>query len=156
MTTPLQKAIEEARNEACTCTGELGRCVVHEVYNHCLEIIRQHESQQAVDDCVAMRYGWDGYGYKYIDSGSGSDWQTRYTDAEPLYLRTEQPKVDDTKRASVAPSEWYAQRHDSDGGDIEFHAYGPKESFVVFEGVNAKADCAAFMEAVGGKLHDGR
>ena len=26
---------------------------------------------------VAMRYDFDGYGYKYIDSGSGSDWQTR-------------------------------------------------------------------------------
>jgi len=24
-----------------------------------------------------MRYDFDGYGYKYIDSGSGSDWQTR-------------------------------------------------------------------------------
>ena len=26
---------------------------------------------------VAMRYDFDGYGYQYIDSGSGSDWQTR-------------------------------------------------------------------------------
>ena len=26
---------------------------------------------------VAMRYDFDGYGYRYIDSGSGSDWQTR-------------------------------------------------------------------------------
>ena len=26
---------------------------------------------------IAMRYDFDGYGYKYIDSGSGSDWQTR-------------------------------------------------------------------------------
>jgi len=34
---------------------------------------------------VAMRYDYDGYGYKYIDSGSGSDWQTRIKDAEPIY-----------------------------------------------------------------------
>jgi hypothetical protein len=32
-----------------------------------------------------MRYDFDGYGYKYIDSGSGSDWQTRIKDAEPVY-----------------------------------------------------------------------
>jgi hypothetical protein len=33
---------------------------------------------------VAMRYDFDGYGYKYMDSGSGSDWQTR-VEGEPLY-----------------------------------------------------------------------
>jgi len=30
-----------------------------------------------MNEPVAMRYDFDGYGYKYIDSGSGSDWQTR-------------------------------------------------------------------------------
>lgn len=34
---------------------------------------------------VAMRYGWDGDGWQYIDNGSGSDWQKRHEDAEPLY-----------------------------------------------------------------------
>lgn len=38
------------------------------------------------DEPEAMRYGFDGFGYKYIDSGSGSDWRTRHPDAEPLYL----------------------------------------------------------------------
>jgi hypothetical protein len=33
---------------------------------------------------VAIRYDFDGYGYQYIDSGSGSDWQTR-VDGELLY-----------------------------------------------------------------------
>ena len=33
---------------------------------------------------VAIRYDFDGYGYKYMDSGSGSDWQTRVI-GEPLY-----------------------------------------------------------------------
>ena len=30
-----------------------------------------------MNEPVAMRYDFDGYGYKYIDSDSGSDWQTR-------------------------------------------------------------------------------
>lgn len=34
---------------------------------------------------VAARYDWDGDGFLYIDSGSGSDWLTRHADAEPLY-----------------------------------------------------------------------
>jgi hypothetical protein len=34
---------------------------------------------------IAMRYDFDGHGYKYIDNGSGSDWQTRIKDAEPVY-----------------------------------------------------------------------
>ena len=33
---------------------------------------------------VAMRYDFDGYGYQYIDSGTGSDWQNR-VQGEPLY-----------------------------------------------------------------------
>lgn len=34
---------------------------------------------------VAMRYDFDGYGWKYIDNGSGSDWMTRHPDGELLY-----------------------------------------------------------------------
>jgi hypothetical protein len=33
---------------------------------------------------VAIRYDFDGYGYRYMDSGSGSDWLTR-VDGEFLY-----------------------------------------------------------------------
>ena len=33
---------------------------------------------------VAIRYDFDGYGYQYMDSGSGSDWQSRVK-GEPLY-----------------------------------------------------------------------
>lgn len=36
---------------------------------------------------VAMRHSWDGHGWDYIDSGAGSDWQTRYPDSEPLFTR---------------------------------------------------------------------
>ena len=35
---------------------------------------------------VAIRYDFDGYGYQYIDSGSGSDWLTR-VDGELLYAQ---------------------------------------------------------------------
>ena len=33
---------------------------------------------------VAIRYNFDGYGYQYMDSGSGSDWLIR-VDGELLY-----------------------------------------------------------------------
>jgi hypothetical protein len=41
---------------------------------------------------VAMRYDFDGYGYQYIDSGSGSDWQTR-VEGELLYTRPTDTQV---------------------------------------------------------------
>ena len=43
------------------------------------ELLAQPEQEP-----VAIRYDFDGYGYQYIDSGSGSDWQTR-VQGEPLY-----------------------------------------------------------------------
>jgi len=46
---------------------------------------------------VAMRYDFDGYGYLYIDSGSGSDWQTRIKDAEPLYTAPKQLSDEEIK-----------------------------------------------------------
>lgn len=48
------------------------------------------ETQSAHGDVsgevIAMRGDFDGYGYRYIDSGSGSDWRTRHPDWEPLML----------------------------------------------------------------------
>ena len=44
---------------------------------------------------VAIRYDFDGYGYKYIDSGSGSDWQTR-VNGEPLYTHPADESFDRT------------------------------------------------------------
>ena len=49
------------------------------------ELLERIVAKQEQDEPVAMRYDFDGYGYKYIDSGSGSDWQTREKGAEPLY-----------------------------------------------------------------------
>lgn len=42
----------------------------------------------ALGEPEAVRYGFDGYGWKYMDAGSGSDWLKRAmaeSDAEPLY-----------------------------------------------------------------------
>jgi hypothetical protein len=43
---------------------------------------------------VAIRYDFDGYGYKYMDSGSGSDWQTR-VEGEPLYTHSAKTLTDE-------------------------------------------------------------
>jgi hypothetical protein len=43
-------------------------------------------------EVVAVRHGFDGYGWQYMDAGSGSDWLERamkLDDAEPLYDRDE-------------------------------------------------------------------
>ncbi len=47
--------------------------------------LEAQEDEALLNEPVAMRYDGDGYGYLYIDSGSGSDWQRRHKDAEPLY-----------------------------------------------------------------------
>ncbi len=64
---------------------------------------------------VAIRYDFDGYGYKYMDSGSGSDWQTR---AEGEFLYTHP-----VKELTEPEIHWVAQKYfDSELGidPIEF------------------------------------
>ena len=74
------------------------------------------------DDPEAMRYGFDGFGYKYIDSGSGSDWRTRHPDAEPLYLS--QPTQSDDEAYELGKRDGYESAvQDIDmltGGDGEY------------------------------------
>jgi len=53
--------------------------------------LEAQEDEALLNEPVAMRYDGDGYGYLYIDSGSGSDWQRRHKDAEPLYLAPPKP-----------------------------------------------------------------
>ena len=43
---------------------------------------------------VAIRYDFDGYGYQYMDSGSGSDWQTR-VEGELLYTHPAKELTDE-------------------------------------------------------------
>ena len=53
--------------------------------------LEAQEDEALLNEPIAMRYDGDGYGYLYIDSGSGSDWQRRHKDAEPLYLAPPKP-----------------------------------------------------------------
>jgi hypothetical protein len=46
------------------------------------------------DEPVAIRYDFDGYGYQYMDSGSGSDWQTR-VEGEFLYTHPAKTLTDE-------------------------------------------------------------
>ena len=46
----------------------------------------KYEPQRQSDqEPVAMRYDFDGYGWSYIDNGSGSNWREKIKNAEPLY-----------------------------------------------------------------------
>jgi hypothetical protein len=47
---------------------------------------------QPEQEPVAMRYDFDGYGWLYIDNGSGSNWREKIKNAEPLYTAPPQRK----------------------------------------------------------------
>ncbi|MCL6653537.1 hypothetical protein A6R70_14695 [Agrobacterium rubi] len=62
--------------------------VIEEIY----ACIKRHEAALSTDaEPVAARFNFDGYGFQYIDNGSGSDWKTRKPDAELLYDRPQLP-----------------------------------------------------------------
>ena len=71
----------------------------HEVGDECPVTDRYRQSIIAIKEAlaqpdqepVAIRYDFDGYGYQYIDFGTGSDWQTR-VQGEPLYTAPPQIK----------------------------------------------------------------
>jgi hypothetical protein len=73
--------------------------------------------ERQMSDPEVMRYGFDGFGYKYIDSGSGSDWRTRHPDAEPLYAR--QPTQSDALREALETARDYVA--DVAVGNIHFN-----------------------------------
>lgn len=64
-----------------------------EAINAALSIRQRREEAALSTDAepVAARYDFDGQGFQYIDSGSGSDWKTRKPDAEMLYDRPQHP-----------------------------------------------------------------
>ncbi|HCV70574.1 MAG TPA: hypothetical protein DHE23_01830 [Agrobacterium sp.] len=51
------------------------------------------EPAPSAPEPVAARHDFDGHGFQYIDSGSGSDWKTRKPDAEMLYAAPPAPAV---------------------------------------------------------------
>ena len=54
---------------------------------------------------VAIRYDFDGYGYQYMDSGSGSDWQTR-VDGELLYAHPAKELTERIRKLETALQGW--------------------------------------------------
>lgn len=46
---------------------------------------------------------------------------------------------------------WHGQRINGQEGDISFHAFGPKDAFIVFEGPTAKDNYDAWMKLVNGE-----
>ena len=44
---------------------------------------------------VAVRYDFDGYGYMYMDAGSGSDWASRVKNCEFLYTHPQKELTDE-------------------------------------------------------------
>ena len=76
-------------------TGMVSHQMIQDRLSEEVDELRAYiESQlaQPEQEPVAVRYDFDGYGYQYIDSGSGSDWQTR-VQGEPLYTAPPQIKV---------------------------------------------------------------
>ena len=84
----LRQAIAEAENQEPVCDKDPQGC-----WNVRCQLgkVCKNAHPQPKQEPVAMRYDFDGYGYKYIDNGSGSDWQTRIKDAEPVFAHP-QPK----------------------------------------------------------------
>jgi len=58
-------------------------------------------TQEAENKPVAIRYDFDGYGYQYMDSGSGSDWQTR-VEGEFLYTKSQNMTLSDEEIWAIA------------------------------------------------------
>jgi len=58
---------------------------------------------------VAVRFGWDGEGYQYMDNGSGSDWKTRIPDAELLYAHPQPAQAQAVDGEAVELPEIYEQ-----------------------------------------------
>jgi len=53
---------------------------------------KNKDAPQPEQEPVAMRYDFDGYGWLYIDNGSGSNWKEKIKNAEPLYTTPPQRK----------------------------------------------------------------
>ena len=76
-------------------TGIISHQMIQDRLSEEVDELRAYiESQlaQPEQEPVAIRYDYDGYGYQYIDFGSGSDWQKR-VQGEPLYTAPPQIEV---------------------------------------------------------------
>ena len=48
------------------------------------------EAERQEQEPVAIRHDFDGYGWLYIDNGSGSNWKEKIKNAEPLFTAPSQ------------------------------------------------------------------
>ena len=83
----LELALEALERSVATCFDQYAHQQVMSQPDHFINkaITAVKEAlAQPEQEPVAIRYDFDGYGYQYIDSGTGSDWQTR-VQGEPLY-----------------------------------------------------------------------
>jgi hypothetical protein len=59
-----------------------------------------------------MRYDFDGYGWLYIDNGSGSNWKEKIKNAEPLYTTPPQRKpLTDKQIGAILEDPSIAEKH---------------------------------------------
>lgn len=101
------------------------------------------EPDSAQTEAAAVRYGFDGYGWKYADEGNGSDWYRRaleYDDAEPLYAHPPQP----SETVSEGKIEVAVQRYDiyCDQDGMVHHEENDAGSWVLYDNVRAATPTA--------------
>jgi hypothetical protein len=107
--------------------------------------LEAQEDEALLNEPVAMRYDGDGYGYLYIDSGSGSDWQRRHKDAEPLYLAPPKPDA----KPEPATDE---QVTEADAKSIEADAKRYADSLTIAEYAAALAEAGWSAESIADAL----
>ena len=69
---------------------------------------------------VAVRYDFDGYGYIYMDAGSGSDWASRVKDCEFLFIHPMRELSDNSEQLPIA----YCEDLDSFGMNVASQLLG--------------------------------
>ena len=81
------KAIREALAQSDQESDDLTAAYMSGVYDG-----QNKNAPQPDQEPVAMRFDFDGYGWLYIDNGSGSNWKEKIKNAEPLYTSPPQRK----------------------------------------------------------------
>ena len=97
---------------------------------------KNKDAPQPEQEPVAMRYDYDGYGWLYIDNGSGSNWREKIKNAEPLF--TAPPK-----------REWIGLTEEERDHFEGLHLYAARNQVEAWiEGV------PAFIDAIEAKLRE--
>lgn len=47
-------ALERARDEACSCKGSMGRCIIHECYDDCISVVKAALHQPTEDEAMEI------------------------------------------------------------------------------------------------------